>query len=248
MTRRCPALPRQTGLSMVEMMVALGVGLLLTVIIGYMLFGSVMSYRTQGGSARVQESSRFAMDQIGRDITQAGFVYISSAFAEVPQAFSGTPISGEDDATITIRAAERKAGTDYVRLSFDGSVDCQGNAVSGTPVVNEYYVNDQDQLMCAVDPAAPGQPVADGVEDLQLTYGIDSNADDTIDRYTEDTATLNWGQVLAVQVCMVVVSSQDGVISQAQPYQDCAGATHTPTDRRLRRNISSTIQLRNRGA
>lgn len=216
----CPM--RQQGLTLVELMVAMSLGLLLTAGLGYLLVGSLATYRTQDGQAHLQETGRFIMDSLGRDISKAGYVDITPVYTDTKTAFVGEPITGENG-VVSQRVAERKAHTDYLRLSFDGTTDCTGNAVAVNPVVNEYYVNRNDELVCAGN-GGQGQVLIDGVEDMQLVYGVDSNGDRTVDRYTD--APADWTRVIAVQVSLTLRAS-------ANPA--------------LRRTLNMTYQLRNRG-
>lgn len=242
-----PGMPppsRQAGLSILEMLVAMAIGLVITAAIGYLFIGSVGTFRTQDDNARLQENGRFVMDMMGRDIAQAGYADITPVYTDLKTEFAGTPISGENG-VVAARVAERKAGTDYLRLSFDGMEDCVGDAVATNPVVNEYYVNAGNQLMCAGNGAGgAAQVFAEGVEDLQLIYGVDSNGDRTVDQYT--AAPANWGQVITAQVCLLLRSANTGGATQAQQYQDCAGNLQ-PADTRLHRVLRVTYQLRNRG-
>lgn len=64
---------RQRGLSLVELMIALTLGLMLTAAIGYFYLGSRQSYRTQDGMARLQENARYALEVIARDVRMAGY-------------------------------------------------------------------------------------------------------------------------------------------------------------------------------
>jgi len=50
----------QTGLSLLELMIAMTLGLMITMTLGYILMGSRSTYRTQDASARVQDTGRFA--------------------------------------------------------------------------------------------------------------------------------------------------------------------------------------------
>jgi len=61
------------GLSLVELMVAMTIGLILTASIGYVYIGSRQTFRSLDDFSRIQENYRFAMDQIGLDVRQAGY-------------------------------------------------------------------------------------------------------------------------------------------------------------------------------
>ncbi len=233
---------REAGLSLVELMVALAIGLLLTVSVITILSGSMQIFRVQGESARIQESGRFLMDTLGRQITQAGYVAISTDYTDPKLQFTGTPITGEDG-VVAIRVDERKSGSDYLAISFDASIDCQGNAVAGGTVQNEFYLNTSEELVCASGGAV--EALADGVESFQVLYGIDTNGDYSVERYIAQPT--DWTQVRTVRVCAVVRAHSPGTSPTAQTYQDCAGATQTAPDTRLRRVLGATYQLRNRG-
>lgn len=243
--------PREAGLSLVELMVALSIGLLLTVSVGTILSGSLQIFRAQSESARIQESGRFLMDTLGRQITQAGYAAISTDYSDPKLAFTGTPINGEHGLVAT-RTDERKSGSDYLAVSFDASTDCQGNAVADGTARNEFYLNSNEELVCASGGGTP-EVMADGVESFQVHYGIDADGDYSVDRYkaqpvsNSDPALDEWTKVRTVRVCVVVRAISQGTSPTAQRYEDCSGVTQTAPDTRLRRILSATFQLRNRG-
>jgi len=90
--------------------------------------------------------------------------------------------------------------------------------------------------------------IAEGVEDLQITYGIDTNGDNTADSYL-NAATINtnnqWPNVIAVNATKLLNTINDvGPTSQNFRFNN---TNFTATDRRLRREWPSFITLRNRG-
>jgi len=103
-------------------------------------------------------------------------------------------------------------------------------------------------------PAGANQLV-DNVQDMQITYGID-----TLNRFDDPgvanfnayqyltaaavTAT-DWPKVVSAQVNLLLVSNDDGLTTQPQQYS-FNGAAVTATDRRLYRPFSGTIAFRNR--
>ena len=64
---------RQTGLSLVEIMVAMVISLILLAGVLQIYLSSKTTYRMQEGLSRLQENGRFAIDIISRDIRMAGF-------------------------------------------------------------------------------------------------------------------------------------------------------------------------------
>lgn len=97
-----------------------------------------------------------------------------------------------------------------------------------------------------------------GVEDMRVTYGVDTSAtaDGAVDTYTDASQVTvvapgadddaKWARVLAVRVALLAVSksSQDVAISpQSVAF---AGNVVTHNDRRLRKAFTTTIAVRNR--
>ena len=70
---RLTRLSHQHGLSLVELMVGLTIGLLLTVGLVGMIAGTSRSFAVQDDFARVQENGSMALNQLGDDIRMAGF-------------------------------------------------------------------------------------------------------------------------------------------------------------------------------
>jgi type IV pilus assembly protein PilW len=95
--------------------------------------------------------------------------------------------------------------------------------------------------------AAAAEEVVEGVENMQIQYGVDTNGDLTADEYRKaDAVTVaDWPKVVSARVSLLMQTIDNNVASQAQPYT-YNGATTTPTDRRLRQVYSTVIALRNR--
>lgn len=104
-------------------------------------------------------------------------------------------------------------------------------------------------------PAGANQLI-DNVQDMQITYGID-----TLHKFDDPgvvnfnayqylaaaavTAANRWPDVVSTQVNLLLVSNDDGLTTQPQQYS-FNGAAVTATDRRLYRLFSGTIAFRNR--
>jgi len=85
-----------------------------------------------------------------------------------------------------------------------------------------------------------------GVEDMQILYGEDTDADGTPNRFVDaSSATLDMNDVLSVRISLLIRSSEDNVTEDPQVYT-FNGATVTAADNRIRQVFSSTISLRNR--
>ena len=65
---------QQSGFSLIELMIAMTLGLILTVIIGNVFVGAKESYRTTEDLSRLQENARFAVTHLGRVIRMTSYV------------------------------------------------------------------------------------------------------------------------------------------------------------------------------
>lgn len=63
---------KQTGLSLVELMIAISLSLILTLGVIQIFSSSKQTSRVQNALARVQENARFALDLLSHDIRMAG--------------------------------------------------------------------------------------------------------------------------------------------------------------------------------
>lgn len=82
----------QHGLSLVELMVAMTIGLLLTAGIGYFYLGSAQTFRSVDDLSRIQESYRYALEFMGVDIRQAGYAGCSNVVAIPQPGFAGAQL------------------------------------------------------------------------------------------------------------------------------------------------------------
>lgn len=61
------------GFGLVELMIAVTIGLVLLLGIGYVFVGSQRTFRTQDDFSRIQESVRYALETVGVDVRMAGY-------------------------------------------------------------------------------------------------------------------------------------------------------------------------------
>ncbi len=65
---------RQKGLTLIELMVSITIGLVVVGGLLYVYVGTRGAYRTSKSTSRIQEAGRFGLDSILRDVRQAGFI------------------------------------------------------------------------------------------------------------------------------------------------------------------------------
>ena len=89
----------------------------------------------------------------------------------------------------------------------------------------------------------------EGVEDLQLLYGVDTDEDRVPNQYVQANFVPSWQNVVTVRVT-IVVNSIDNVGSTSVPTHGCAiqdCVTDEVFDGLIRRSFTQTIQMRNSG-
>lgn len=248
---------RQQGLSLIELMVAMGLGLLLVFGIGTIYVGSKQTYRMQEANARVQETGRFALEAIGRSLRQAGAdANITANVTAITLECSPptcTAINGTNGASTDTVTVQFYAGLDEDNGGNWGARDCTGGfANADTLVTNAFSVNGTD-LRCTGS-VGGAQPLVSEIEDLQILYGVDNaGADQSADIYTAAPTAAQWPNVVTAKVCVMVRSEEQGLATSGQRPLDCARALGTATgqapqvnDTRLHRAFVATFNLRNR--
>mgnify|MGYP000521139313 CR=1 FL=1 len=89
------------------------------------------------------------------------------------------------------------------------------------------------------------QTLIEGVEDMQILYGEDTNADNSADYYVDANDVVSMENVISLRISLVIRSLEDNLTLTSRPY-DINYVTVTPTDKRIRRVFTSTIAVRNR--
>lgn len=97
------------------------------------------------------------------------------------------------------------------------------------------------------------EELALGVEDMQVTYGVDIDGNGAVDRFVDASAmdlngngvitAAEWEQALTVQVTLVMRSQNVGQLPPEE--RTIAGTTYN--DRYIRQTINTTVRIRNRG-
>jgi type IV pilus assembly protein PilW len=101
------------------------------------------------------------------------------------------------------------------------------------------------------------EELAEGIENMQVLYGQDTDGDQAPNVYRTAAAVTNWNQVVSLQVALLAAGTQDRVAdadpgAPARTYTlldrvvDPTNGGALPRDGRLRRVVSFTVAMRNR--
>lgn len=109
-TSRRPGLPlRQQGLSLIELMVAMTIGLILTFALTELMISTSRSFRVQDYQARMQENGAMALRLITDDLRMAGFYAMNVDAPSYNETYTTANINipaGDDCGTTPVRQGE----------------------------------------------------------------------------------------------------------------------------------------------
>ncbi len=316
---------RQTGFTLVELMVAMVISLILMGGVLQIFASTKTSYRVHDSVSQMQETGRFAIEMLTRDIRMADFWGCANGIGKVtngldPDGGAGyidftaggldgteggsgapdsivlrggygtglgveSPFGPQSSANIKVPTGNGFEVGDILLVSdctaadifqlTSGDPDNTGTLVHNTGVpgvtpgnlspvtctganahcLSKVYDNNAvvfrpQQITNAVDPSASvllrnGQEMIDGVEDLQILYGEDTDGSGAANQYVNATQVTDMEAVVSVRISLVTRSKQTNVTSAGQSYS-VMGTSKTSTDTRLRQVYTATIGIRNR--
>lgn len=96
--------------------------------------------------------------------------------------------------------------------------------------------------------SSSAEELAEGVEDMQLTYGVDTSApaDGAVDAYVTADNVADWSKVLSVRITLLMTRSLSEINTTAPQTYAYNGTTTVPSDRRFRKVFTTVIAVRNR--
>ena len=86
---------RQHGVTLVELMIGLMVGLIVIGAVLYVFLGSRLTYKYNDAMGRIQENGRIAIDMIGQDVRMAGFIGCRRLASYLPPPSASGSISAQ---------------------------------------------------------------------------------------------------------------------------------------------------------
>jgi type IV pilus assembly protein PilW len=226
----------QSGFTLVEILIALLVGLFLAAGLITMTQHNKTTYNNQTLISQLQDNERFALSVINDVIQAAGYfpdplantamsdMPVAAPFTQQGQPLFGTARTAGTPATITAQ---------YALANKDTVETCAGQVNGGAQAVyaNQFSVvpnvanPTQGQLICTVTTGGKQTKVqlVSGVTDLQIRYGVTSPAsalthDVTVYKTADQMAAADWMNVTLVQVTLTFanpLAGQPGVPANA---------------------------------
>ncbi|MCB2427776.1 PilW family protein [Methylophaga pinxianii] len=332
---------KQQGLSLVELMVAVVLGLILVAGVIELFVNNRQVYRVQDAKARMQENGRYAMAILGQNIRDAGYYGCASrrAGAETNNVLNNsnlfiwdfaTAVEGNDatgdsawtptkdddissDSGTDILTVRKTTGSSIKITAHPGgtppgSANIQVNPGNGlangdiimatdclTSAVFQVTSNNPDTSGSIAHNTGTGSPgnitqalgknytggwvvpvvtlsyfissnnirnmpalyqrnavstatveLVEGIEDMQILYGIDTTGDGVVTTYEPADAVGNWNDVLSVKISLLLRSIEDNLTADGPQTYRFNDTNVTANDRRLRSVYTKTFTLRNR--
>ena len=290
----------QSGFGLIELLVAVALGLLLVAVMGQIYISSKQTYNTSDAVARIQENGRFALIKLSEDLRMAGFWGCGSGGLSITNNLNpagtgydpalhdfGDSIKGQDGATDSLSigyatnsgikvvqqmpqvsanikvtpndvikdgdivlvcdvqqgdifqvtnmtASGGQASKDTVVHNSGNSTDpgnynpvsCSPGVGAGgmthclsksydtnarlvRPVKISYWVADGAAGTSALFRSENGvsAELVEGIENMQVRYGVDTTGDLAVDSYVDATGVADWGQVMSVRVSLLELLS-----------------------------------------
>jgi len=286
------SLPSQRGFTLVELMVALVVGLLVMFGVGQIFVQGKRSASVQDEAGRLQEGARYALQLMKRDIQRAGYLGCSHAATLKENIVSGgsyvddlehfvagheglqggwnppLPTELDDPGTADDDVAP---GTDVITLRFSdgeglrmtqpkqpyhfrvhnlsvesGACPDGASTYSGLCVGDLVVVSDCTKARTATVESLHLEPLVDGVEDMQIRYGVDDDGDGIPNRFLTADNVADFRQVVAVRIALLLRSTEERLRKpKVRTFHLLKKTVTTLADRYLRKVFDTTIQLRN---
>jgi len=231
----------QCGYTLIELMVAMSLGLF---IIGGgigIFIATQQSNRMQENLSRLQETARFAMDFIERDMRMTGFWGCKAATTPDADVAGTDGASGAAD-TLTLRGAFAPSAADAAAIY----TTCTSPVLSTDTVYTDTKARIVYSITSSTLNRATGgstAAVADGVDNMQILYGADTDADGVANYYVPATNITNMANVISLRITLLVSTLDDNLLAQSTSYTYNGITT---TDRKIHKLFTSTIAIRNR--
>lgn len=249
----------QAGFTLVEIMVAITLSMFLIAGLVQIYSSSKRSSTLQQTLAEYQENQRFSLDLLSRDLRMAGFFdqSIQTSIKPVPK-FYLNALDSTDPLNTTNHPGD---GSDVLTVQYESATDCLGHSIdkgetgfdgpNGKPIaINMYYVQ-LETLYCNGNGGVGGQPLIEGVVNMQVLFGEDlgpikAGEQPTADRYVTIGNVSKMERIKTVRIALLF-KTPTPIKDKAESvtYKLLDAPEITANDKYRREVVTTTIALRN---
>lgn len=277
-------LKRQMGMSLIELLVAMLIGLFLLSGIASSYISSKRTSTERSQLSSVEDNGRLALEIISKTIEHAGYLppnpgadpQLKPFITHPNDVVSGLCTNGSKSVVNVALfssgrvVSDNPSGDSLAVIYYSDSrvfrdcggkalpVSCRLAALGATPkaikpeasrIYNSFFLDaSKNQLKCAGSRGKRPEVIAEGVENIQYLYGVETG-ENGVKRYMNATnLALSglWGKVVSIQVA-VLVRSLKPVKRKAESnsYTLLDQSVVTEVDKYSRAVFSTTVRLRN---
>ncbi len=249
---------RYQGVTILELMIALLLGLFLTTTFLQLMVGTSRSTAFHEHLSLAQSNGRYSLLLMSRGMRLGGYRSPTNGVAMQPFFQGGCGASNP--------CTKDGSGTnsDQVAVQYEptNGLDCAGNTVPANAITADvYYVaadasnNNINALFCqGYDPVAgtargAAQVLVHGVERLQAVYGMEGATVGTVNQYVSANSVTNWSQIRAIRLGILVNSgrSETAFDQRTRQFNLLDSGTLSFTDQTARFVYNTAIKLNNAG-
>lgn len=233
----------EKGIMLVEMMIAMVLGMILIAGILSVFLGTKQGYRMGQGMVLMQSTGRATLNYLSRELSMTGFPQSSAIETFIP----------------TMTADGGGSNNDQFTVHYRTTANCLGGATpvyaDGVQYTKNMYFIQNDALVCRTlaedDSTLAEAVIVQGVENMQMLYGEDTSAADNVTnatKYVTAGNVVDWNNVVSVRIGILVNSQSNIATSDDEVAYDLQGQTQiaAANDHMRRRAYSATVVVRNR--
>ena len=256
----------QSGFNLIELMIAIVIGLFISLMVVQYLTTSSKLFKQQGADSNLEANGTFAISYMSQYVRQAGTH--DPLGTDVPffigDCDGDDPGIGDDPCTYNTDVLGQSDQMSVQMFPYN-LLDCTGQDVDADHrVANVFYVEDNSLHCRGYDVTdrswlSDGESLIDGIEQLQVLYGV-SNDEGVVDRYVDasrvadnaasDTEKLqDWNRVRSVKLAVLVsdgANSGTETGNEERLYQLLDAPEMTFNDRVSRKVYSTTVTINNK--
>ena len=182
---------------------------------------------TTANSARIEANDIVLVTRCGANDL------LIDAEADILRVTGALPINANTQTDLTFAGAKsQQFGNDASVIELQTVTYSIANGASGEPALFRTLFGNAVELV-------------EGVEDMQILYGVDSDNDEFANQYVSSNNVVDFEDVVSIRINLLVRSTEQFVTEGPQTYT-FNGVQTTPADTRLRQVFSATVALRNR--
>ena len=268
MTRtKCPKrLHSEAGLTLIELMIGIALGLLVVAVATAALMGVRSVTGTVSDVTGIQQQAAYVMRTFGTQLRQAGSLYldlgldsngdgdISSDTAFHLRSSTEQAIFEDEDG----RVITRFTGYEEPTFANNGPISrnclgAPGSIADTTETIESIFTLVGNNLQCGGN-GATSQAIANNVAEFRVSYLVQDTetANPSVD-YQDADGVDDWSRVQGVEVCLVLFGSERIDLPADASYTGCNGSAVNlttlaePRTNRMHYVFRNVFQLRSQG-